>query len=94
MNLRKHFVKDIQKNLVHPTSLKASDFRSYKTKSFLTMFNNKELTTALHKMLVCPDRIIADYRGRINQILLYLVFNEDYSVLHCPKNSITYTVML
>jgi hypothetical protein len=37
------------------------------------MFNNKELTTALNQKLVFLDRIIVDYRGRMNQILLYLL---------------------
>jgi hypothetical protein len=39
----------------------------------LTIFYNKELATALHQKLVFLDRIIVEYRGRINQILLYHV---------------------
>jgi hypothetical protein len=62
--------KLIQKNLLHPTTSKASDFMSYKTKSFLIIFNNNELTTALHYMSVFLDIIIADYKGWIDQILL------------------------
>jgi hypothetical protein len=34
-------------------------------------YPNKELTTALYKVLVFLDRIIADYRVRMNHILLY-----------------------
>jgi hypothetical protein len=40
------------------------------------MFNNKEITTALHQMLVFLERTIADYRGWINQILLYLLVSN------------------
>jgi hypothetical protein len=38
------------------------------------MFNNKELTTALHQMFIFLDTIIADYRNWILQILLYCSF--------------------
>jgi hypothetical protein len=40
--------------------------------SFLTILNNKELTTALYQMLVFLYRIITDYSGRIDQIPLYI----------------------
>jgi hypothetical protein len=47
---------------------------------FLTIFNNKELTTVLHQMLVFLDRKFADYRGCMNQVLLYQTIFEASTI--------------
>jgi hypothetical protein len=56
------------------------------------MFNNKELTIALHQMSVFLDRVIVDCRGRMNQILLHcphsIVLLSRTSDLSCPYRCI------